>query len=76
VSLQVEQLLCREEKQCVLSDRIIQNGPQNENQQIAKPFFSSLLEAPLHQRPLVGVSFEVESSGIGAPATAGRATLA
>jgi hypothetical protein len=49
VSLQVEQLLCREEKQCVLSDRIIQNGPQNENQQIVKPFFSSLLE--LYFRP-------------------------
>jgi hypothetical protein len=26
-----------------LNDRIIKNGPQNENQQIANPFFRSLL---------------------------------
>jgi hypothetical protein len=44
VSLQAEQILCREEKQCALNDRIIKNGPQNENQRIATPFFSSLLE--------------------------------
>jgi hypothetical protein len=43
VSLQAEQILCREEKQCALNDRIIKNGPQNENQRIATPFFSSLL---------------------------------
>jgi hypothetical protein len=43
VSLQVEQMLCREEKQCALNDRIIKNGPQNQNQRIATPFFSSLL---------------------------------
>jgi hypothetical protein len=40
----VEQMLCREEKQCALNARIIKNGPQNENQRIATPFFSSLLE--------------------------------
>jgi hypothetical protein len=39
----VEQMLCREEKQCALNARIIKNGPQNENQRIATPFFSSLL---------------------------------
>jgi hypothetical protein len=43
VSLQVEQMLCREEKQCALNDRIIKNGPQNENQRFATAFFSSLL---------------------------------
>jgi hypothetical protein len=37
-------MLCREEKQCALNDRIIKNGPQNENQRFARPFFSSLLE--------------------------------
>jgi hypothetical protein len=37
-------MLCREEKQCALNARIIKNGPQNENQRIATPFFSSLLE--------------------------------
>jgi hypothetical protein len=47
VSLQVEQMLCREEKQCALNDRIIKNGPQNENQRFATAFFSSLLECPL-----------------------------
>jgi hypothetical protein len=36
-------MLCREEKQCALNARIIKNGPQNENQRIATPFFSSLL---------------------------------
>jgi hypothetical protein len=36
-------MLCRDEKQCALNDRIIKNGPQNENQRLATPFFSSLL---------------------------------
>jgi hypothetical protein len=51
VSLQVEQTLCSEQKQCALSGEIINNSPPNENQQIATPFFSSLLEMrvePLH----------------------------
>ena len=43
-------MLCREEKQCALSDKIIKNGSQNENQQIAKPFFSSLLEFRIMSR--------------------------
>jgi hypothetical protein len=43
VSLQLEQTLCSEQKQCALSGEIINNSPQNENQQIATPFFSSLL---------------------------------
>jgi hypothetical protein len=37
-------MLCREEKQRALNDRIITNAPQNENQRIATPFFRSLLE--------------------------------
>jgi hypothetical protein len=37
-------MLCREEKQCALNDRIIKNGPRNENQRIATAFFSSLLD--------------------------------
>jgi hypothetical protein len=36
-------MLCREEKQCALNDRIIKNGPRNENQRIATAFFSSLI---------------------------------
>jgi hypothetical protein len=41
-------MLCREEKQCALNDRIIKNGPRNENQRIATAFFSSLLVAAGH----------------------------
>ena len=36
---------CRAAKQRALRDRMIKNGPRSENQQIATPFFSSLLEA-------------------------------
>ena len=35
---------CRAAKQRALRDRMIKNGPRSENQQIATPFFSSLLE--------------------------------
>jgi para-nitrobenzyl esterase len=43
VSLQAEQTPCRTAKQCASSDRIIKNPPQRENQQLATPFFRTLL---------------------------------
>src|SRR5271156_5594621 len=57
-------MLCREEKQCVLNDRIITNAPQNENQRIATPFFSSLLGLIPTYPPVEGLpDIELENTG-------------